>query len=77
MGQYLIDNNAISNFFSELFNQKGMDFMSEVFDQKPIISVITQIEALSWVSPNKKQEAIMKEFIKDSIILGLSQEVVV
>lgn len=51
--------------------------MSEVFDQKPIISVITQIEALSWVSPNKKQEAIMKEFIKDSIILGLSQEVVV
>lgn len=25
MGQYLIDNNAISNFFSGLFTEKGMD----------------------------------------------------
>lgn len=33
MGQYLLDNNAISNFFSGLFTEKGMDFMAEVIDQ--------------------------------------------
>jgi hypothetical protein len=53
MGQYLIDNNAISNFFSGLFTEKGMNFMAEVIDQTPTISVITEIEALSWINPDK------------------------
>jgi hypothetical protein len=41
MGQYLLDNSAISTFFSGLFTEKGMNFMAEVLDQTPIISVIT------------------------------------
>jgi predicted nuclease of predicted toxin-antitoxin system len=28
MGQYLIDNNVISNYFSGLFPEKAMDFIS-------------------------------------------------
>lgn len=43
MGQYLIDNNAITNFFSGLFSEKGIDFMAEFLDQPPTISVITEI----------------------------------
>lgn len=50
MGQFLIDNNAISNYFSGLFPENGMDFMAEVLDKTPIISVITEIEALSWIN---------------------------
>lgn len=60
MGQFLIDNNAISNFFSGLFTDKGMEFMATVFDQKPTISVITEIEALSWISSDKNKEKIVK-----------------
>lgn len=76
MGQYLIDNNAISNFFSGLFTEKGMGFMSEILDQTPIISVITEIEALSWVNPDKSKEQIVKAFIQDSTVLSLSPAVV-
>jgi hypothetical protein len=41
MEQYLIDNNVISNFFSGLFTEDGMNFMAKVLDQTPTISVIT------------------------------------
>ena len=43
MGKYLIDNNAISNFFSGLFTEKGMNFMADIIDQIPTISVIAEI----------------------------------
>ncbi len=76
MGQYLIDNNAISNYFSGLFTEKGMDFMAEVFDQTPTISVITEIEALSWINPDKSKEQIVKAFVKDASILALTPAVV-
>ncbi|HUN17806.1 MAG TPA: hypothetical protein PK622_13365 [Saprospiraceae bacterium] len=53
MGQFLIDNNALSNFFSGQFSEIGMNFMAEVLDQSPLISVVTEIEALSWICPDK------------------------
>jgi predicted nucleic acid-binding protein len=76
MGRYLIDNNAISNFFSGRFSQKGMDFMAEVIDSTPTISVITKIEALSWISSDKSKEQIVKAFIEDALVLDLSSDVV-
>ena len=76
MGQYLIDNNAISNYFSVLFTEKGMSFMAEVLDQTPTISVITEIEALSWINPDKSKEQIVKTFVQDANILALTPEVV-
>jgi len=77
MGQYLIDNSAISNYFSGVFTEKGMDFMAEVLDQTPIISVITEIEALSWINPDKSKEQIVKAFVQDATVLALTPPVVV
>lgn len=76
MERYLIDNNAISSFFSESLSEVGMEFLSEVFDKTPWISVITQIEALSWLSGDKTKDAIIKEFISDATILDLDQSIV-
>ena len=42
----------------------------------PIISVITQIEALSWINPDKTKEAIVKDFINDAVVIGLDKEIV-
>lgn len=72
MEQYLIDNNAISNFFSGIFSEKGMDFMAEVIDQTPTISVITEIEALSWIDPDKSKEQIVQAFVQDATVLALT-----
>ena len=76
MEQYLIDNNAISNFFSRLFPDRGMDFMAGVLDQTPTISVITEIEALSWVNPDKSKEQIVEAFVQDATVLALTPAVV-
>lgn len=76
MGQYLIDNNVISNYFSELFSDEEMDFIAGVIDQVPNISVITEIEALSWMSPDIRKEKIIGEFVKDSNVLWLTPAIV-
>ena len=76
MEQYLIDNNAFSNFFSGLYTEKEMNFMADVLDQTPIISVITEIEALSWISSDKAKEQIVKDFIQDSTVLALTPAIV-
>jgi len=54
-----------------------MDFVAKVIDQIPNISVITEIEALSWRSSNdKNKEIIIQSFVNDSTILPLSPNVV-
>jgi predicted nucleic acid-binding protein len=76
MGSYLINNNVISKYFSGLFTEEMAVFISEIIDETPIISVITEIEALSWVSIDKNKEKIIKEFIFDLKILNLNPEIV-
>ncbi|MDR2448786.1 MAG: type II toxin-antitoxin system VapC family toxin [Prevotellaceae bacterium] len=76
MEQYLIDNNVISDYFTEQFSDKAMNFVSDVIDLTPNLSVITVIEALSWHSSEKRHEAVIKDFVDNSNILGLSQKVV-
>jgi predicted nucleic acid-binding protein len=53
-----------------------MDFMAEVLDQTPTISVISEIEALSWINPDKSKEQIVKAFIQDATVLTLTPDVV-
>ena len=75
MEQYLIDNNVISSYFSRSFSTRAMDFVADVIDHIPNISVITEIEALSWISPDKSKETIIRAFINDANILPLSADV--
>lgn len=75
MGKYLIDNNVISNYFAGKFSKKTMIFIAEIIDETPNISVITQIESLSWVNSDKNKEGIIKEFIDDCTIFNLNSEI--
>lgn len=74
MEKYIIDSNIISGFFSGKYSEDSMNLISEIIDSVPTISVITQIEALSWVNPGKEQ--IVREFINDSRILNLNEEII-
>ncbi|MFP5041275.1 type II toxin-antitoxin system VapC family toxin [Parasediminibacterium sp. JCM 36343] len=76
MGKYLMDNNAISHFFSGTYTESGLDFISNIIDDIPNISVITQIEALSWIQADKKKERIIAEFIADAHVFILTNEIV-
>lgn len=76
MGQYLIDNNVISHYFSNALSENGMKFVAEIIDQIPTISVITEIEALSWLNPDKTKERIIQEFIADANVIALTPTIV-
>jgi len=53
-----------------------MDFIADVVHQITNISVITEIEASSWMNPDKSKEAIVQEFIQDATVLGLTPDVI-
>jgi len=73
---YLIDTNVIANFTSVKFSEKAMDFLANVIDETPNISVITKIEALSWRSAIIQEEANVKSFVNYSNIIALSDMIV-
>lgn len=75
MGQYLIDTNIISAYFSASFTEDGLSFMDSVIDSVPNLSVITKIELLCWKTVAEKEKKV-KDFLEDSIIFDLTTDVV-
>ncbi len=75
MEQYLIDTNVISDYFSSSFPNSGLLFMDSVLDNDPNLSFITQIELLCWKT-NDVNTQYIKDFLADSNILGINQDVV-
>lgn len=76
MERYLIDNNVISHFLAGMYTDAGMNFIASVFNDVPNISVITEIEALSWIHTDKTKEAIIKSFVKDANTISINSKVV-
>lgn len=75
MEQYLIDTNAISDYFSASLPPGGLQFMDAVIDAVPNLSVISQIELLCWKTDIAKEQRV-KEFIADSTIFDITPDVI-
>ncbi len=75
MEQYLIDTNAVPDYFTASFPAAGMQFMDTVIDAVPNLSVITQIELLCWKTDTANEQKI-KDFISDSLVLDISPTVI-
>ncbi|PSL25726.1 hypothetical protein CLV60_111178 [Dyadobacter jiangsuensis] len=73
MGQYLIDTNIVSKYLAGLLPLEGERLLDSVIDSIPQLSVITQIELLSWKSGF---ETRVTEFVNDSSIFTLTEEIV-
>jgi predicted nucleic acid-binding protein len=76
MDKYLIDNNVISNYFSNAFSERATSLLAKLIDEVPNLSVITKIEALSWRSPNLTKENIVRIFVNSSNIIPLTDTIV-
>lgn len=48
--QYLMDSNVVIDYLSGKFFQKGMVFMNRIINDIPVLSVITKIEVLGFVT---------------------------
>ncbi|WAC10276.1 type II toxin-antitoxin system VapC family toxin [Dyadobacter pollutisoli] len=73
MEEYLVDTNAVSHYLSGSLPDAGMTFLDNVINAVPNLSIISQIELLTWNS-NKNQ--LIKDFITDSSIFNLDTEIV-
>ena len=73
--RYLIDSNAVIDYLAGNIPAEGMAFMNEVINQRPVISVITKIEVLGYKTTSAANK-LLKDFVNDSLVLDLTDEVV-
>lgn len=71
--KYLLDTNVVSKYF---FNQLNENIYTLIDHLAPSISVISQIELLSYPSFTSDELAIMNQFISDATIYPLDENVV-
>jgi predicted nucleic acid-binding protein len=73
--KYLIDTNVVIDYLGNKLPASSMDFMNDVIDAVPHISVITKIEVLGFNAP-EQHYTILSDFINDAIVFDLSNNVV-
>jgi predicted nucleic acid-binding protein len=72
---YLLDSNVIIGYLAGKIPVSGMEAISDIVDQIPNISVISQIEVLRF-NDTPENEKILVDFIDFSVIHSLSPGVV-
>ncbi len=73
---YLWDTNIVIYYLQNQFSSNAEKYIdSIVLENIPSISVITEIELLSWKNASKKDTLIIKQFINDSYVFELDPEI--
>ena len=72
---YLLDSNVIIGYLDNRLPPKGMTFLSDIIDEIPTISVVSQIEVLRFNAPEQAMK-VLNNFIENAIILQLENKVV-
>ncbi len=74
MGEkYLIDTNAISDYLGGRLPINGLDFMDEIIDDSPSISIINQIEL---IGQNSSDIHKFQLFVESCTVYMLTNEIV-
>lgn len=76
VNRYLIDSSAVSQYLEARMPESGLQFMDNVFALESNISVITQIELLTWQPPEANLEEKITIYIDDSTVFELTPAVV-
>jgi hypothetical protein len=71
MGSYLIDSNAVSHYLAGKLSESATDLINQLVDEGAVISVMTQIELPGFNAP-KSDALLFREFINESVVIGLS-----
>ena len=73
---YLWDTNTIIYFLQRQFTPTSEKFIDNIVStNQPAISAITEIELLCWKTATENDLLILRNFIKDSYVYELSQEI--
>jgi len=72
---YLLDSNVIIGYLAAKIPISGMEIVSNIVDQSPNISVISQIEILRF-NDTPENEKILVDFVDSSVIHPLGPDIV-
>lgn len=72
---YLIDSNVVIGYLDDKLPKQAKEMMNKVIDDTPNISVITKIEILRFNTRDEPYK-ILVDFINESAVLSLSDEIV-
>jgi predicted nucleic acid-binding protein len=70
---YLIDTNAISDYLGGSLPISGLDFMDEIMDNSPAISVVNRIELLGQ---NRPELSKFKIAVEGYFVFELTEEII-
>ena len=73
---YLLDTSACSKYIQGLLSVEAADLMDTALESTSVMSVITQIELLSWVTGQKVLDSDIRQFIHESDIVSLTEEII-
>ena len=73
--QYLIDTNALIDYLGKKLPITAMDFLNNVIDAVPCVSVITKIEVLGFNS-SKESTQLLTDFMNDANVFDLTNDIV-
>lgn len=74
MGQkYLMDTNAVIDYLDNKLPDNNTNLIDKIGTQ---ISVITRMELLSWDKATNDQIKVLQEFINESNVIGLEENII-
>jgi predicted nucleic acid-binding protein len=72
--RYLTDTNTVIDYLARRIPAKGMDFMNNVVNLIPNISIITKIEVLGF-NTAPEHSLLLADFMNDASVLDLTSDV--
>jgi predicted nucleic acid-binding protein len=74
--RYLIDTSAVIKYLNGSLTDIGLKFMDGVVDEESILSFISEIELQVWNPVNPDDIEVYKEFVSNSLILGIDEVII-
>jgi len=74
--KYVWDTNTAIYYLQQQFSLFAEKFIDDLLkEESPIISAITEIELLCWKTATEKDLEVLNDFINDSLVIELEQQV--
>ena len=74
--EYLIDTCAVIKYLSNIFPPDALSFMDKLVDEDSKVSFITKIELLVWNPPVPSDIIIREEFLDNSEIYYINDDII-
>lgn len=76
MAAYLFDTNTVIDYLEGRLPDKTLDMLDDLVNRRANLSIITKIELLGWYKADLADLQIPADFVRDSHIIGLDDEIV-